>query len=115
MAMNKRAALLALLAAGCWAANAQAVHPLIILEDSLEMRAETVRWPGDSGGLMVMTECPGCRTDRYRLAADARFLLRDEPVPFAEAKAAALSGRYRKVFIAIWRETGEISAVRVLP
>jgi len=98
-----------------WTGLAGAVHPLVILEDSLEMRAETVRWPDSLRGVLVMTDCPGCKTDRFRIASNAQFLLRDEPVSFEESRAAAASRRYRKVFIAIWRETGEISSVRILP
>ena len=98
-----------------FSASTWAVHPLTIVEDSLEMRAATVQLPDSSTGVVVLAECPGCRLDRYRIAVDAEFTLAGQPVSYAEMRNAARSGRYRKLFMGVLRSSGEISTMRVLP
>ena len=116
MNMNRHLAVgLLILVLSAVTPTAGAVHPLQILEDTLEMDALQGRWPDDSRGQMVMVSCVGCAHDRYRLGADAEFLLDEEPVPYRTLLTAIRSGRYHRVFVAIGRSSGEITRVRVLP
>jgi hypothetical protein len=92
-----------------------AVHPLTILEDSLEMDAQQGRWPDEARGQMVLVGCGGCARDRFSIGEDAEFLLSGEPVPYRTLVSAIRSGRYQRVFVAVSRATGEITRVRVLP
>jgi len=107
--------LLLLVASVVLSGAALAVPSLTIIEDSLEMTAEAVRLPDSAQGVVVLTDCSSCRVDRYRLAANAEFLLRDQSVSYAEVREAARSGRYRKIFMGVLRASGEIVTVRVLP
>lgn len=116
--MDIRRTLAGLVIAGCMLALpslALAIHPLILLEDSLEMDAQQGRWPEDSRGQMVLVSCAGCARDRYPIGADAEFLLAEEPVDYRTLVSAIRSGRYTRVFVAVSRATGAISRVRVLP
>lgn len=94
---------------------AYAVHPLEILEDSLELKPADTRWPETAQGAVVLPGCTVCKQDRYTLRASARFLVGQQPVAYREFLATVRGGRASAVFIAIERATGEVSRATVMP
>ncbi len=108
-------ALLLVLGACFTAPVAHAVHPLVMLEDSYELKLADTRWPEDSQGSVLLPGCVLCKQDRYRLGATARFLVGSQPITYREFLAAVRGGKVTAVFIAIDRASGEVSRATVMP
>jgi hypothetical protein len=94
---------------------AQAVHPMVVQEDSYELKLADTRWPDTARGAVQLPGCVRCKQDRYTLGANARFLVGRQPVGYGEFLAAVRGGRMTAVFIAIERSTGEVSRATVMP
>ncbi len=94
---------------------AHAVHPLMMQEDSYELKVADTRWPESARGSVSLPGCVRCKQDRYQLAAAARFLVGNQPMTYREFLAAIRGGNVTAVFIAIQRSTGEISRATVMP
>ena len=102
--------------AGCFIApSTYAVHPLVILEDSYELRLADTRWPESARGTLLLPGCVRCQYDRYRLGAKAAFLVIDQPVSYGEFLSAVRAGRVTSVFVYIDRASGEVSRATVMP
>lgn len=92
-----------------------AAAPWVIEEDSQEIAATYLRLPTSAGGLLIILDCDGCRSGRYRLADDIHLELRGEPVSLDELRKALDSGRYGSVYLDVRRTTGEVSRLRIYP
>jgi hypothetical protein len=108
-------ALLFSLGACFMAPEAHAVHPLVMLEDSYELKLADTRWPEDMRGAVLLPGCLRCKQDRYRLGATARFLVGSQPTDYREFLAAVRSGKVSAVFIFIDKTSGELSRATVMP
>lgn len=108
------AALLATAGVGL-ALPAQAVHPLTVLEDGLELSAGDTRWPDAVGGTFVITSCPGCAKTQFSVARDAVFTVGKKEVGYADFLVAVRGGRNRALFVHISRASGEVAHARVIP
>lgn len=111
----------ALLAFALWMSGlvcppaAQAVHPMVVQEDSYELKLADTRWPETMRGSVQLPGCARCKQDRYPLGARARFLVGQQAVGYGEFLAAVRGGRMTGVFIAIERSTGDVSRATVMP
>jgi hypothetical protein len=110
-----RVALLMFLGACFPVPEAHAVHPLVMLEDSYELKLADTRWPEDMRGAVLLPGCVNCKQDRYRLGATARFLVGNQPMTYRDFLAAVRGGKVTAVFIAIDRTSGEVSRATVMP
>ena len=97
------------------APTAQAVHPLVILEDSYELLPSDTRWPDSASGAVTLPGCTRCRQSSYSLGEGARFLVGQTEVEYREFLATVRSPRATGVFIAIERSTGTVSRATVMP
>lgn len=94
---------------------AQAVHPLTVLEDGLELSAGDTRWPDAVGGTFLITSCTGCARTQFPVARDAVFTVGKREVGYADFLEAVRGGRNRALFVHISRATGEVAHARVIP
>lgn len=94
---------------------AYAVHPMVVLEDSYELKPANTVWPETATGAVVLPGCEHCKQDRYHLGAAARFLVGQQPVAYREFLVAVRGRNAAAVFIAIERATGEVSRATVMP
>jgi len=111
-----KAALALLALAGCgFLPTAQAVHPLVILEDSYELLPADTRWPDTASGAVLLPGCARCKQDRYVLGSSARFLVGSQTVSYRQFLGAVRSAGAKAVFSAIERTSGEVSRATVMP
>ncbi len=94
---------------------AQAIHPLTILEDGLELASGDTRWPDEASGQFQVLACTGCAKSQYVIARDAAFKVGGRAASYAEFLAAVRGGRDRALFVYVRRSTGEVSRARVIP
>ena len=104
------AALLATAGLGL-ALPAQAIHPLTILEDGLELPSGETRWPDEASGQL---QCTGCAKSQYPIARDATFKVGGRAASYAEFLTAVRGGRERALFVHVSRATGEVLRARVI-
>lgn len=110
-------AALALLALGGFglAHTAQAVHPLIMIEESYELLPADTRWPDMANGAVLLPGCARCKQERYVLGNSARFQVGREAASYRQFLAAVRSSRASAVFIFIDRSSGELVRATVMP
>lgn len=113
--LGRVTALLLAVGAGLAVPVAHAVHPMVVLEDSYELKPADTRWPDTARGTVVLPGCVRCKQDRYVLGASARFLVGQQPASYREFLGAVRSRSASAVFIAIERSTGEVSRATVMP
>lgn len=94
---------------------AQAIHPLVVLEDGLELSAGQTRWPDDVSGQFSIPECIGCAKSQYGIQRDAVFSVGQREVSYADFLVAVRAGRDRALFVHISRATGQVAHARVIP
>lgn len=94
---------------------AQAVHPLVVLEDSLELTAGASVWSDDLGGAFQIPNCIGCTKRQYPVSRNAVFRVGSREVSYAEFLVAVRAGRDRALFVHISKATGEVAHAEVFP
>jgi hypothetical protein len=99
--------------------NSASRAEVLLLEDAIEVRTNTIYWSGLRAGRLVVRSCPDCSPRSLRVDDATRYLIRGvgeflQPGPFLdEVDDAAVRNGVGAIFLV--RGTDQISRILLLP
>ncbi len=80
------------------AATAQAVVPLIPIEEGFETFAKDIRLPEDGTGLVQLIRCPGCEPVIVRITEETTIFVGEQRAPYKVMHELAVGDKVMVIF-----------------